>query len=258
MLSLLSLAKIATYLNLVATKAGTTDELEWLTGRKTDKITVTAAVQHEETQCMSFGSTLWIANNADADTKTQQSFVNKIGVAKPHLLLQHVEKYGSRLLPTWQGAISVNAFTPKAHLLYLLLGSPAKIAKAYTLPGAAACGSYALDPNTTPSIGGIVFVRGTYDGTVGSTHAEQKLLAALGVYLQRADPKSIPGELHCGGTKAACTECKTALTAVQSKLKATKVLKFDDGAVKDHRTTSGLNDAHPSNISGLTVATYFP
>src|SRR4051794_6307991 len=89
--------KIALYLNLAAIKIKDGNgALRWLTGDGTtiayDNTTVS-----EETQCLAFGSALWIANNDDGDSIMQRTFLNRMGITKPAKLLKHVETYYTRL-----------------------------------------------------------------------------------------------------------------------------------------------------------------
>jgi hypothetical protein len=75
-MNLYELAKVATYLNLATIKIkGEAGSLEWLTGND-NTIAYEDTAQSQETQCLSFGSTLWIANNEDRDTTTQKTFVD--------------------------------------------------------------------------------------------------------------------------------------------------------------------------------------
>jgi hypothetical protein len=72
---------MALYLNVATDRLKTDQSLRWLTGVAT-AFAVTRAPS-QETQCMSVGGALWIANNDDADTATQQTFLEAMGINTP-------------------------------------------------------------------------------------------------------------------------------------------------------------------------------
>src|SRR5438874_2422537 len=112
------LENIATYLNLAVRKTRRAGTLAWLTGAAAVVCPVVAAPQCEETQCLSFGSALWIANNDDADSTLQRTIVNRLGLSKEPKLLRHVEAYFTRLLPyNHLGVVNAGALSAKESLL---------------------------------------------------------------------------------------------------------------------------------------------
>ena len=72
------LARIALFLNCATSKVSSERSLEWLTVNK-------AACNwrsggNQETQCLTFGATLWIANNEDDDTALQKEMLQTLGI----------------------------------------------------------------------------------------------------------------------------------------------------------------------------------
>jgi hypothetical protein len=257
---LYSSVEIALYLNLATIEVkAAAGKLRYLMGNDTTTIPFQQTAQSEETQCVEFGSALWIANNDDGDTKTQQELIKKIGVSTRAQLVDHVDTYASRLFPRHSNKYVTGGMSAKQKLLYSLtmrhgvLPFPAAL-----VPG----GGGVVEEHRLGAVGepgtALVFVVGSYVGDAGlSCHAEQKLMAALGKYLK---VNTIVGSVTVSGIKMPCAYCEEALDDVQKRLTALKTgitLRTRNGYVDELRGEAGLNMAHPSNIKTLDIDTYF-
>ncbi len=217
------LATIATYLNYLSIRATSGSyNSTWLTGKKLKADPRAAAPEHEETQCLSFGSTLWIANNDDRDSEYQRGLLTELGIGRPPDLLKDATRHGSRLLNYHEatGGYPLGETDPKAKLLYQLLGGTGLGAPAEYVPPPVrnACGRYSLKSGGTPPSGAVVFITGDYDYVGGGKecHAEQKLLAALGIYMRS---HQVAGSIAVAGTKLPCTTCGRVLAALAHSLR---------------------------------------
>ena len=259
--------KIATYLNVATDKLKNANgNLQWLTGTTTQIEVSTGASQ--ETQCMSFGAAFWIANNDDADTVIQRLLLNQLGITSYTALLNHVNTHGKRALDTHGKFVVQTQLSPKKKFLKALLGGDNKVPAVCTPDQTAANLSYTLPVNGSmppqahaPSHTQIVFVRGTYDGDVDpALHAEQKLLAALGV-LVLTNRDHVASPIRVAGCKAACGTCRTALTGVAQRLQANykKVLSWKTTTdLNSKRSAAGIGVDNNSGIKLLDVDHYFP
>jgi hypothetical protein len=249
-LDLDELRLISGYLNVVATKvAAGTLTLRWLTGG-TETITgLTADARHEETQGLSFGGTLWIANNGDNDSNVQQAFLNWAGISLPGQLLTHAKTYSVMALPFHAGALSVARIArDEDRVLYAALQATGAslTANTFTTAGTVACGDFNLaTAGGAPGRGAIVFVTGDYQCTAAggnSCHAEQKLLGAMGRVL--ASGKDFYTVARVAGTKPPCKTCRQVIDAVLAIIPG---LRFD--------TTQGRQNVN--GITKLDVSHYF-
>jgi hypothetical protein len=261
-MNLYELAKIATYLNLATLKikAGGAGSLNWLTDTAAT-IAFEATAQSQETQCLGFGSTLWIANNEDRDTITQRTFVNRLGIKNAQKLLQHVERYGRRTLTFHAGQLNVGALTMKQRFMRsLVAGVHLDQGNAYVLPAAGvANGTLDISGEGRPAVSAIVFVEGAYEGDGNDAlHAEQKLIAALGKLIESG---TVPrGEVSVGGVKSACGTCSRVLQATRRRLNELKLgiyLQFENARADRLRTEADLNPDNNDDIRALDIDTYF-
>ena len=249
--SLSELNLISAYLNAVATKVdGGTLSLEWLTGDPTHSITgLTPDGHHEETQCLSFGGTLWIANNGDNDSAVQQAFLNWAGISSPAALLAHAKNHGIMAMPFHAGRLRLtgNMTDEQTVLLAALRATGGMVSvNRFARTGTSSCARFNLGSNGTPARGAIIFVIGSYecDSNGGSScHAEQKLLAASG-FLHRTGT-DVYVSSRVGGTKPPCRTCRTVLDSVQTN--KMPGLQFD--------TTQGRQNV--VGIKKLDVGHYF-
>lgn len=257
---MIELENVATYLNLAVRRTNqAAGDMAWLTG--VVSAYAVGAGQSEETQCLTFGSAMWIANNDDADTTLQRTMLNALGISKPAQLLRHVERYFTRVLNYHMGALAPGGHSAKQDLLLRFNGGGAPAQAAVCPPaGGGACAAYGLASPGPPPSSGIVFVTGNYQSLPGagvSYHAEQRLLAALGKYLQA---KTIVGQVTVGGVKTACNTCDAALQAVQARLAALHEpvrLRYQNALADQHRVAVGLNPNNPPNIHQLDVNHYY-
>jgi hypothetical protein len=257
---LYSSVEIALYLNLATTAVKDAGgKLRYLTGNDLTTIQFQNTAQSEETQCLEFGTALWIANNDDGDTKTQQELMKKLGVSKRAELTDHVDNYASRLFPRHANQYVMNAMSAKQQLLYALTMRHGVVpfSAPFVPDGAGAVEEHRLNAVGAPGTG-LVFVVGNYIGDVGgSCHAEQKLMAALGKYLKL---NTIVGSVTVSGIKMPCSYCEAALADVQTRLTAlgTQItLRTRNAYVDELRGEAGLNMAHPANIRMLDIDHYF-
>ena len=260
---------IALYLNLATIKTrAAAGDIGWLTGAP-GTVIPTGAAASQETQCMVIGSCIWIANNEDSDTDFQYAFLNRLGIRSYAKLAAHVEAHQKRMLPTHAGNFVIaGGIRPSERLVARITDTAhgtAAVFPAFALPGApvGTCNMYNLAAVAAPPISGIVFVRGSYQGVPGggAEHAEQKLMAALGKYLQSTGTGIYAKRLQVGGCKSACQTCSGVLTAVAARLVASPMqnrLSFDLAALVDARNAVGMGPAHPAGIKALDVAHYFP
>ena len=262
----MNLAKIATFLNLATIKIKAEQgSLRWLTGAATT-IAFTNTAASQETQCMSFGSTLWIANNDDGDSTTQKNFLDALGIKKPAKLHDLAVGYGTRVLNYHQQGqnhvLAPGGHSPKQAFLHALMGggTPQRSGN-FAASTAVANGTYTLNTETYPATGAIVFVSGTYEGTGGeSEHAEQRLLAALGLLMSNGETDPA-GAVIINGCKSACGTCKNAINEARSRLselKKTFWLDFAHATSDRLRQDSGLGADDNAGIKKLTIDEYFP
>jgi len=266
--------QVALYLNAVATHLGeTAGKLDKLVaGNKT--ITFSTG-RNEETQCLSVDGALWIANNDDADTNSQQAFLNAIGINNYDKLVEYIDQYQSLVLPSTKNSatLTMESLSPKKRLLYELATADGKnnlltMQQLPQLPANPVSNpSYSLASNDPPPApkklgttwSNILFVKGSFDGKktkAGSEHAEQKLLAALSRCTDRAFGKGV----KVFGCKMACAVCETVLESAARKLSARgATLKYVDSVVDDLRNSDKvkLRKANPDGIKDLDVDAYF-
>lgn len=261
-MTLQELARIACYLNLATDKIkGAGGDIEWLTGTS-KTVTCDKDAPSEETQCLSWGNTLWIANNNDDDSATQLAFLTALGIGTSQALVTHVKSaHALRVLPSHKGDLVPGSFTAKGKLFYSLVGNGAtKPGGEFAAPGGAvSIGTFKLSSTTTSGLTtGISFVTGSYDGTGGDAlHAEQKLLAALGKLCATWKPR---GEVNVGGIKSACTTCAPVLESVYTtmiRLDYGVYLKYETPTLKEKRIEAKLPVVGVTGIRSLAVGTYF-
>jgi hypothetical protein len=256
------LTHIACYLNLATQKIRSQrGSLKWLTGNELKTIDV-AAGRSEETQCLSWGETLWIANNDDADSDVQMQFLSYLGIDNgPDLSthIKHIDEYGRRVLSMFANKIKPNGSSAKELLFEALTPGSEELGPAFK-PGAAKTIRQIklTSALTTHLISGISFVTGDYEGEGTNLHAEQKLLAAFGLRHKMDEPA---GKVLVGGIKPPCATCEKVLKKAQERLAEDKYknpLVFEDAAVERIRTEAGFAQVHASNIRSLDVDKYFP
>lgn len=259
--------QIALYLNLATTKTrGAAGDIGWLTGTPGTTVAVAASTS-QETQCMVLGSCIWIANNEDTDSDFQCRFLNLLGISSYVKLTEHVEKYQKRLLPSHAGRFNVtDGSRPGEKLLARVTetaNGPAPVLAVCAVPATpGTCATYGLASAGAPAVSGIVFVSGSYVGAGGENeHAEQKLMAALGKYLQGTGTSIQAKRLQVAGCKSACQTCRGVLQTIQARVLAGSSknrMSFDTPELVEARTAVGMGAAHPSNIKALDVDHYFP
>lgn len=258
------IANIALYLNcalrLIRANHNSPHYLTGVTGGPTLTLPGT---QNQETQCMMVGGALWIANNDDADSATQRELLNHLGINRLNKLVDHVERYRGRVLPTHNGAYNPHTFTLKQALLFALMPASER-----TTPPAAHDGRFPNNVNNIAFTLGnpvtnlkncsrIVFVSGSYTGQGGtSLHAEQKLLAALGELWQ---DWSYRQPVYIQGCKPPCTRCAQVLRGVNQRLSSGKRFSYANTTVADARTTVALNQVTTNgSVRALDLDQYFP
>jgi hypothetical protein len=256
------LAQIACYLNLATDMIkAATGSLNWLTGGTQTVAFVAGASQ--ETQCLSWGNTIWIANNSDDDSDTQRLFLNALGIDTGDKLLRHIKDpagYARRVFPAHAGALVPTAFTAKDNLFYSLIGNGLLTPGALFVPaGGVTNTEFSLAAATTaPLKSGLNFVKGNYTGDAGTgLHAEQKLLAALGKLCVTWKPQ---GKVNVGGVKPPCTTCGPVLKAVYYRMISLNYgtyLQYETQQLTQLRTTAGLPTVGVTGIRALDVNTYF-
>jgi hypothetical protein len=261
--------QIALYLNLATSKTrAAKGDIGWLTGTPGTIVPVSAS-SSLETQCMVVGSCIWIANNEDVDSDFQCDFLNRIGISRYSVLVRHVEAHQTRLLPTHAGKFNVSSGAKPGEKLMARLTDTRNNTEAvfpeFRLPEANAqgsCTSYSLTSALAPVAEGIVFIKGSYQGTDGENeHAEQKLMAALGKYLQGYGTGIYSKSVTVSGCKSACSTCRGVLEAITLRLRnglSANRLFFDDAALVGARTEVGMGASHPKGIKKLDIAHYFP
>ena len=263
-------ANIALYLNcalkLIRNK---NNKLHYLTGNELGAAISRPGTQNQETQCLVVGGALWIANNDDADTNTQRELLNRLGINRFNKLAEHVEKYRGRVLPTHNGAYNQGAFTLKHKLLFALIPESKRLnpPAAYTSPMPTSVNNVTYNVgnqvNNLKNNSRIVFVTGTYEGQGGGQsgcHAEQKLLAALGLLWK--DPFSHKQPVYLQGCKSPCTRCEQVLNVVSQRIRTSSGKRFSSAniTVRNARTSSGLIQVttNEAGVRALNVDTYFP
>lgn len=251
------------YLNLATSiMNGASGSLEFLTGNKTHSVTgVNSSSLSQETQCLTFGTSIWIANNDDSDSAMQKKFLEKIGVTTRAELLTHVETYKTRVLGRWGTKVwDTHQNSPKTRYLHALGGGGKKTlgAALATPPGGGAVTTYSLTSTLPPPSVPILMVTGAYDGTGGTSyHAEQKLIAAFGRYVKQ-NPSTYA--LVVAGNKPACTKCDSVLAAAATRLGLlthASTLTYTRVASTAH-TNAGLGVDDPAGICKADIDTYYP
>lgn len=256
--------QVSLYLNLAtAILNAKKGSLEFLTGNKTYKIDgVNESSMSQETQVLTFGTSIWIANNDDTDSATQKKYIEKIGITTRAGLVTHVETYRSRVLGRHGTKVwDTHQRAPKEKYLFGLIGTDKKKALGDAmaiLPGGGAATEYALtSPNPPPSVP-ILFVRGAYTGEGGTSyHAEQKLIAAFGRYVGR-NPSVYA--VAVAGNKPACSKCDGVLAAAATRLGLltyASTLTYTRAA-SDAHTAAGLGVDDPAGICKADIDTYYP
>lgn len=262
----MDLERIATYLNLATDKLKETPNLSWITGVETP-ITLGSTAESQETQCMQIQGAIWIANNEDADSTTQRNFLNALGIRTLDELSYLSIVYGAHLLPFHKGTLALKKTYPKVNLLAYMIGGtehPEQLEEAehYEVLTTATNTSYALSSVTPPPVSGIVFVSGSYQGdeatqTNSGQHAEQKLLAALGKYMQ-ANP-TFGATVYLGGIKMPCSKCDTVVNAVAARLRFRVEIRQDlTTTLRGMRSKAKISVKSATGIRQLNVDHYFP
>lgn len=259
------LAQTALYLN-AATQKIKNDQgsLQFLTGNAQDTINTNHfGGQTQETQCMVFKNTLWVANNDDNDTDLQRLFVNEIGARTARMMFRHVADYGSRVLNAHQGNLRYQLqATPHQRVLYTLRDTQRQdAAEGATLDltrvQAVANSQYSLASQGLPNISGIVFIRGHYPGVdngQAAEHAEQKLLYALLKIVRQNGARTGLGKVHCAGCKVACSTCVQVLSRAQLVLRQNNIdLFFYDTGINRERARANLNPYNAQGIRELDI-----
>jgi hypothetical protein len=260
-----TLEAISVYLNLVVELLKRDEDYSFITSGTATLTHTIVATQNQETQCMSFGSTIWIANNEDEDTLLQKKFLTDVGVKTAEDLRRHVAKYATRALghaPSRENVAESHQRSPGQKFLYNLVEIPptTRGTAMVALPRDGVVAEYALGTRTkteAPPVAQIVVITGKYEGEGGvKMHAEQKLLAALGRAL-----RLYPGlfGIKCAGLKRPCGTCGPVLEEVKNLLAArTPALDFDySSSVGDKRDRTGLGEDTPPGIRALEIGAYF-
>lgn len=260
---LYSFDQVALYLNratlLIKASAGS---LKFITGNDGTKVSYIGA-KAEETQILTFGDAVWIANNDDNDSTTQREYLNKMGVSTRQELMDHVEAYQGRALKTHQGKFTEGGMTSEEKLLYRLASrNDQDRVEKFSYPGtlapalvASANATYKLSAEGPPPSSGIVFVTGSYVGSGGPEHAEQKLLAALSKC-----GGNVRGSVTISGCKMACSICEDVLDSAKEKLKNRFIqLNYNSSFVNSIRNDEdvGLRKKNSHGIKALDTARYF-
>ncbi len=262
----MDLERIATYLNLATDKLKETPDLSWITGTATP-ITLGSTAPSQETQCMQVQSSIWIANNEDADSTTQRNFLDALGVRTLDELRYLSIVYGAHVLPFHTGRLALKKTHPKSNLLAFMIAGIDTVreleqAAPYEVLATATNTPYALSSVNPPPVSGIVFVTGSYQGdaatrTDAGMHAEQKLLAALGKYIQ-ANP-TFGATIYLGGTKMPCSKCGVVIASVAERLRFRVEIRQDlTTTLRDMRSEAGISTKSASGIRKLDVDHYFP
>ena len=252
------------YLNLATALLNSNKgSLEFLTGNKTHKIDgVNESSDSQETQVLTFGTSIWIANNDDTDSATQEKFLKKIGVTTRDGLLTHVETYRSRVLGRWGTKVwDTHQKAPKEKYLFGLVGTDKKKTLGGAMaspPGNGAVTVYSLTSTLPPASVPILIVTGAYTGEGGTLyHAEQKLIAAFGRYVKQ-NPSVYAAVV--AGNKPACTKCDSVLAAVATRLgqlERVSTLTYTRTASSAH-TAAGLGVDDPAGVCKADIDTYYP
>lgn len=260
------IAVIALYLNLALPLIRANgNKPHYLTGNTDGSALPQPGSQNQETQCMLVGSSLWIANNDDADTATQRALLNRLGINRLSKLSAHVEAFCGRVLPTHAGKYNPGAFTLKHKALYALMPAGQRTAPpgAYTkpMPGGVENVAFNLGGVTTnlQNCSRLVFVSGNYNGTGGNKyHAEQKLLAALGELWSHWTYRQ---PVYIQGCKPACTRCDQVLQDVNLRITPSSGKRFSyvNSVAASTRSDVGLNQVTTdAGVKALDLDTYFP
>lgn len=274
-----SLVQIAVYLNLAISRVFEDESLAYLTGNEGDAPGFKLVIKDsQETQLLLLtDGQLWIASNEDEATTFQRELLNRLNIKDYTGLSTHVSTYLARLLPVHDKKFLPKSYTaiksPVGKLLFTLVddASDGKLSQGkldlpqpFGLPeNQAANDIYKLSENETPlgqmappPTGKIVFVYNNYKGTGTHSHAEQKLLAALGY----ARPhRNINGDVLVAGCKSPCTTCRKALDAVASTNQLGCVLKYTPCAgILAKRVKCRLKPCDAENIRLLDTSFYFP
>ena len=260
-----TLEAISTYLNLVSDILRATTNYQFLTGTSTPCTFTVRPSPNQETQCLSFGTTFWIANNNDVDSDVQKRYLEAVGVKTAEDLRRHVTKYAKRVLKFHGTTIRPShQRSPTERFVYALAGVTDGSERGDALPvlpNGGVVESYDLGTvlkTEAPPVAQIVIITGTYDGTGGEAlHAEQKLVAALGRSIRQ-----YPGTfgVKVAGVKRPCGTCEPVLAAVKRKLEArTPPVDLDySNSVGSARAGTGLGEDTPPGIRSLNVDAYYP
>lgn len=243
------LVRIALFLNLIAKTLGGSEE-------------------GQETQVLSFGSELWIANNSDEDTVVQLKFLETHAVFTPATLAKFVDYSQVKVLSKGNFGVVPSSFTPKQKLLFALMEQDGFVKKddkdiEIILPDKPSKDSpkfqhelFKLNSEANlyrrVHLGQrIVFVVGDYKqvGDCAKFHAEQKLVAAAlhhKIYFNGNTIKVM-------GCKTACKTCDEALCkAANGPLRH---LHFRSD-IDDIRPKFGLGTDSPPGIALLDTDAY--
>jgi hypothetical protein len=254
-IDLTDLRMIATYLNVMVMRDD--GDLAWLTETNAS-FAISKNTVHDETQCLYFTDALWLANNVDADSTTQQTFLEMLGIDSAAALKTHVTTYGARVLKRMtmkKDAIQPSAFKgkPKEVRLHEYLQKPAKFPAKLASYSKCGLSEFSLTGTGSPASSNITFVHGDYataKSKGGTCHAEQKLIAALGIYLKSA--KSKPGEIFIAGVKPACVAC----SAVLKELEKVVSVKYVAGSAVKEGSEWAQKKSDVAAV--LDFDTYFP
>ena len=259
------------YLNLATSILNANKgSLEFLTGNKTYSIDgVKKSSMSQETQVLTFGTSIWIANNDDDDSAVQKKFLEKIGVTTRDGLLTHVETYRKRVLGKHGTKVwDTHQKRPKEKYLYSLVTPSVDLGESASkktlgaamavLPGGGAVTNYSLTSTSAPPSVPILMVTGAYTGEGGTSyHAEQKLIAAFGRYVAQ-NPSTYA--VVVAGNKPACSKCDGVLAAAATRLGALEhpsTLTYTR-TVSEARRNAGLGVDDPAGICKADIDTYYP
>jgi hypothetical protein len=263
--SFLWLVEISLYLNVLLDRARDVGgKLSQFLNCDSDAKLDVFGKSSEETQCLLFPGegTVWLANNEDADTSSQMSFLEKFGISTYKDLQTHVKTHVGQLLSGKKGQLPSSS--PKKLLLHCVAKRQGHIPDEKSglvsewpelKPISSKHGSikrYKLDsPGVPPQEKGILCVTGKYEGkpSDGDPHAEQKLLAALWRVTSGKgfdDGKEEGGSIVVAGCKTACNVCREVLEEARGVMKKKAflgkfILEYSDVIVEALRVTCKLS-----------------
>lgn len=241
------LVRIALYLNLAMSQIMKGEKKPAYVFANYDKVLSEPTKSNEETQVLSVGTQLWIANNNDLDTATQLDLLNALGINNAAALRNHVDKHQGRVINTHANSI----YKPRSGKEWLLhelaaadktLVEPSKWGSKEIYSSSAKNIGYIVgnDPKMKELDDKLVFVTGDYVGTDkphGSMHAEQKLLAALIRHKHEFFGKTVT----IAGCKMACTVCEKVLNNARSRFSNLLSIHFVDEDVDALRNGEKVN-----------------